>query len=106
MFHKFLKMVHSLGTKKLISKLITVFAIVITSFYFRLLDIIISESPEKLNKSLYQKYFVNNLADLAIHYNGNFTIQKILSTTTDVTQVTLWSIKNVFVIKIIFLFLV
>jgi len=57
------------------------------NFHFRLLDVIISESPEKLNTSLYEKYFNDKLADLTVHHNGNFTIQKILSTTTDVTKV-------------------
>lgn len=38
---------------------------------------------------LYEKYFVDKLADLAIHHNGNFNFQKILSTTTNVTQVIL-----------------
>lgn len=56
-------------------------------FTFRLLDVIITESPNKLNKSLYEKYFLNKLSDLVVHRNGNFTIQKILSTMTDVTQV-------------------
>jgi len=60
---------------------------VIKSFYFRLLDVIISESPEKLNKVLYEKYFNNKLADLTVHHNGNFTMQKILSTTVDSTKV-------------------
>jgi len=63
--------------------------VITTSFNSRLLDVIIFESPEKLNKSLYEKYFVDKLADLAIHRNGNFTVQKILLTTTDVTQVIL-----------------
>lgn len=60
---------------------------VITNFHFRLLDVIISESPEKLNKLLYEKYFNDKLADLTIHHNGNFTIQKILSTTAEATKV-------------------
>jgi len=59
----------------------------ITNFHFRLLDVIISESPEKLNKLLYENYFNDKLADLTIHHNGNFTIQKILSTTADTTKV-------------------
>ncbi|XP_022179239.1 nucleolar protein 9 [Myzus persicae] len=54
--------------------------------FSRLLDVIISESPEKLNKSLHEKYFNDKLADLTVHHNGNFTIQKILSTTADVTK--------------------
>ncbi|VVC26352.1 Hypothetical protein CINCED_3A020959 [Cinara cedri] len=54
--------------------------------FSRLLDVIITESPNKLNKSLYEKYFSDKLPDLVVHRNGNFTIQKILSTTTDVTQ--------------------
>lgn len=60
---------------------------IITNFDFRLLDVIISVSPEKLYNSLYAKYFVDNLADLAVHRNGNFTIQKIILRTVDVTQV-------------------
>lgn len=63
------------------------YKIIITNFHFRLLDVIISESPEKLNKSLHEKYFNDKLADLTVHHNGNFTIQKILSTTADVTKV-------------------
>lgn len=51
----------------------------------------ISESPEKLNKSMYENYFVNKIADLAVHSNGNFTIQKILLATTDVTQVLIYN---------------
>lgn len=51
--------------------------------FSRLLDVIISESPEKLNKLLYEKYFNDKLADLTVHHNGNFTIQKILSTSVD-----------------------
>ncbi|CAH1738423.1 unnamed protein product [Aphis gossypii] len=54
--------------------------------FSRLLDVIISESPDKLNKSLYEKYFHNKLANLSIHHNGNFTLQKILSTTVDATK--------------------
>lgn len=60
---------------------------IITCFNFRLLDVIISESPDELNKSLYEKYFIDKLIDLAVHRNGNFTVQNILSTLTDVTQV-------------------
>lgn len=60
-----------------------------TSFNFRLLDVIIAESSEKLNKSLYDTYFIDKLGDLAVHRNGNFTIQKLLLKTTDVTQVIL-----------------
>lgn len=55
--------------------------------HFRLLDVIISESSEKLNNLLYDKYFNDKLADLTVHHNGNFTIQKILSTTADATKV-------------------
>ncbi|XP_060853343.1 uncharacterized protein LOC132931285 [Rhopalosiphum padi] len=54
--------------------------------FSRLLDVIISESPEKLNKLLYEKYFNDKLANLAVHHNGNFTLQKILSTTVDATK--------------------
>lgn len=59
----------------------------ITNFNSRLLDVIISESPEKLNTLLYEKYFIDKLADLSVHHNGNFTIQKILSTISDPTKV-------------------
>lgn len=47
----------------------------------------IAESPEKLNKFLYENYFIDKLAGLATHRNGNFTVQKLLLTTVDVTQV-------------------
>lgn len=60
---------------------------VIIYFHFRLLDVIISESPEKLNDLLYEKYFNDKLADLTVHHNGNFTVQKILSRTADATKV-------------------
>lgn len=55
-----------------------------------MLDVVISESPEKFNKLLYEKYFKDKLADLVVHRNGNFTIQKILSTIKDVTQVIIY----------------
>lgn len=63
------------------------YIILIKYINFRLLDVIISESSEKLNKSLYDTYFTDKLADLVIHRNGNFTIQKILSSIGNVTQV-------------------
>lgn len=94
MFLKFLNIVHFPGTIKILIFLKIPYyiacifnTIIITSFNFRLLDVIISESPEKLNKSLYKKYFINKIVDLVVHHNGNFTVQNILLTLTDVTQV-------------------
>lgn len=68
-----------------------------------MLDVIISESSEKLNKSLYEKYFNEKLADLTVHHNGNFTVQKILLSTVDVTQVLYSGLKYLNNIKICFI---
>lgn len=68
-----------------------------------MLDVIISESSEKLNKSLYEKYFNEKLADLTVHHNGNFTVQKILLSTVDVTQVLYSGLKYLNNIKIYFI---
>lgn len=85
MFFVFLKIIRLLGYYSFI--ILLVLFIIIVNINYRLLDVIIFESSEKLNKSLYDTYFINRLEDLVVHRNGNFTIQKILSTVGDVTQV-------------------
>ncbi|XP_025202371.1 nucleolar protein 9 [Melanaphis sacchari] len=56
------------------------------SSFSRILDVIITESSDELNTLLYDKYFHDKFGNLAVHHNGNFTLQKILSTTVDVTK--------------------
>ncbi|XP_050525756.1 nucleolar protein 9 [Daktulosphaira vitifoliae] len=65
---------------------ITILQILDNSSISRLLDVVIEEAPCEVKKTIYKKYFDKAFEELSVHHNGNFSIQKILATTTDSTQ--------------------